>query len=87
MAAEPIWTPSPDLILQMCHIGWGMAIVLASASLGAGYWSIVVVGAWIILKEGVFDIFIEKSSVNDELVDSCFYLIGAGLAGIILWMS
>jgi hypothetical protein len=83
----PEWSPGPKTILQTLHICAGCAIVLASVSLGFGWWSTVIAGGWIVLKEGVFDLVIERSSVQDELIDAAFYVVGAGLAGIVLVLS
>lgn len=83
----PEWQPSAPLILITAHVGWGAAIVLAAVSLGCGYWALAVFGGYLLAKEGVWDMLIERSNVEDELVDAAWYSVGACLAWLVLVLS
>jgi hypothetical protein len=76
----PFWYPSEWLDSQLAHFFAGAFLVLALALKWKLWWAWGLLLAWIILKEGVFDIFIERDTIFSSCVDASLYIAG-GLLG------
>lgn len=73
-----------DLVAQLGHFGWGALLTVTPALFFAPPWlGPLLVLAWGLPKEFIFDIFVEKQTVLNGLKDLAFYLSGMGL-GLIL---
>lgn len=78
------WSPSPQLLAQDAHFGYGLAIAFASYLFAAPWLIPILLTLILALKEGLFDQFVEGNPlVFDGLFDWAFYCLGS-LAGIAL---
>ncbi len=83
----PQWMPSEEVDAQAAHVGWGAVFVLAAFALGCGWYTLAIVPAWVVGKEFVFDLAIERDSVMGSAIDGAFYFVGAALGGLVLWIA
>ncbi len=74
------WQPSPELIAQLAHYGWGALIVMIFASFGHVWWGVLASVAWASVKEFVFDTYVERAPFKDNLQDFSFYMLGMSTA-------
>jgi hypothetical protein len=78
-----IWKPSDIFICQNAHLWFAFSLICVSGKY-FGYWrSLFVFLPLIFFKETVFDVFVEASDLQNELLDFVFYTIGAVSAAVI----
>jgi hypothetical protein len=79
------WYPSTWLLAQDCHFGYGLAISFFVYAVHLSpLWIITLLLAELLLKEALFDQFVEKNPlVWNGFIDFSFYALGA-LAGFII---
>jgi hypothetical protein len=87
VASNPIWYPSPNLIAQLAHVGWGFLLVMATLFIGRWRkWAdpvaaaVMVVAMYAEIKEFAFDIYIEKDPFMSSAKDFAFYMVGIAAA-------
>ncbi len=80
MDAKPIWYPSPFFLAQAGHFLLAAVAVLAPIALTcdtrSGVYGTLVVLAYAVPKEFIFDLLVERDTVRDGFIDLSFYLIG-----------
>lgn len=97
------WEPSPDLLAQLGHAGYGALIVFVfyvffplariRQIFGKRWkWLAAVIGVvgvltWALPKEFIFDTLIERASQANNLRDLSFYLVGSGAAVLALYLK
>jgi len=80
------WSPGTWLLAQDCHFAWGLAIVFGVYATHLAHWFIpVILILELVLKEGLFDQIVERNPLwPDGFVDWMFYVLGAGVAFLLL---
>jgi hypothetical protein len=79
----PLWEPSCSFNTQSCHVGWGAFIVLSVWTRWPRLaWPVLI--AWILLKEFVFDLTVERDTVFGSGEDGLFYLVGGLIATFVI---
>ncbi len=80
------WYPSAMLDAQLSHMGWGAFVMLVSyVQFGCSCVGILFLVGFIILKEFVFDIIVEKDTWVLSAFDMGMYVVGA-LLGWLAWV-
>jgi hypothetical protein len=76
------WTPTEDQLAQTAHIAIAAMLVFGTSYLFncSPLWGVLVVAAWVAVKDFVFDLWVEQSTVRAELRDAVFYAVGALVA-------
>lgn len=80
------WMPSNDLIAQLAHVGWGIAVPLIFYRFHLPLVGIFGLWAYAALKEFVFDKYVEGQTFDDNIKDFAFYALGAGAAVLVIYL-
>lgn len=76
------WIPSPLVLAQLSHIGWGWALSLSLSLFIKPKWAISILIIAGIVKEFYLDIFVIENDSwgfdNGSALDFCTFLFGIG---------
>jgi hypothetical protein len=81
------WAPSSDLICSVAHIVCGYAFTITGAYFRKVKTALLLLLAWAIFKEFIFDIWVEDQTIHGGWCDASAYLIGAILALAIIYIK